>query len=383
MRRTGRTAVAGRCLFDVEVGPPPTEPPARTFYARAFALITLAIVGYLLFRVLQPFLAPIAWAFFIAFLAHPLQARMSRKMSSSVSAGLLTAATLVVLVGPLAGLGAAFAAQVADLLGQAQTFAAGHRPSTPADLANMPFLGPALSWLQEATGISFAQIQTWAIEASRAVLKPLASLGQQAVLGALGTAIGFFMMIFILFFAIRDGRAMFGALRDLIPASASDRARLFSHLAAVTRAMVFGSGVTALVQGGLVGVGFAVAGLPSPVVFGVLATLLALVPMAGTPVVWVPAVLYLAASERWGMTAFMLAWGIAVITVDNVLRPFLVSGRADVGTLTVFIGVLGGASAFGAIGIFLGPLVLALVIALIRFTLEVRQGKPDSPILPG
>jgi predicted PurR-regulated permease PerM len=147
--------------------------------------------------------------------------------------------------------------------------------------------------------------------------------------------------------------------------------------------MVFGSGVTALVQGGLVGVGFAVANLPSPVVFGVLATLLALVPMAGTPVVWVPAVLYLAASERWGMTAFMLAWGIAVITVDNVLRPFLVSGRADVGTLTVFIGVLGGASAFGAIGIFLGPLVLALVIALIRFTLEVRQGKPDSPILPG
>jgi predicted PurR-regulated permease PerM len=104
----------------------------------------------------------------------------------------------------------------------------------------------------------------------------------------------------------------------------------------------------------------------------VLAALFALVPMAGTPVVCVPAVIVLALQERWYATAFLLAWGVFVTLVDNVLRPWLVAGRAEVGTLTVFIGVLGGVSALGPIGVFLGPLVLALVIALIRYTLEVR-----------
>jgi predicted PurR-regulated permease PerM len=137
--------------------------------------------------------------------------------------------------------------------------------------------------------------------------------------------------------------------------------------------MVDGTGVTAIVQGILVGIGFAVVGLPSPIVFGVLAALLALVPMAGTPVVWVPAVIALAVQQRYYAAAFMLVWGGFVVTIDNFLRPWLVSGRAQVSTLTVFIGVLGGVGAFGPIGIFLGPLVLALAIALIDFALEGRR----------
>jgi predicted PurR-regulated permease PerM len=110
-------------------------------------------------------------------------------------------------------------------------------------------------------------------------------------------------------------------------------------------------------------------------VFGVLAALLALVPLAGTPVVWVPAVLVLALQQRWYAAVFLLVWGGLVATLDNFLRPMLVSGRAEVGTLTVFIGVLGGVAAFGPIGVILGPLVLALVIALIRFALDVRTAR--------
>jgi predicted PurR-regulated permease PerM len=188
-------------------------------------------------------------------------------------------------------------------------------------------------------------------------------------------------MMFLLFFAVRDGQQMLDIVRALIPASTTDKNRLFGHLASVTRAMVYGSGVTALTQGALVGIGFAIVGLPSPIVFGVMAALFALVPMAGTPVVWVPAVLIMAAQQRWGAAIFLLAWGIFIVTIDNFLRPYLVAGRAPVGTLTVFMGVLGGASVFGAIGVFLGPVVLALVIALIRFALEVRQTTPDSPIV--
>ena len=343
------------------------------FYARTFALLALLLVAYLLYLVLAPFFAPIAWAFFIGFLLHPTHAWLARRTGRPTgSAVALTAATLVILVGPLAGLGATFAAQVADLLRYAQQYATEHRPPTPQELANVPVLGSVLAWLDETAGVSLAQVQGWVVDVARTVLGSLATLGRRAFLGALGTVVGFLLMLFILFFAIRDGRAMFAALRELVPLSREDKARLFGHLASVLRAMVYGTGVTALVQGALIAIGFAVLGLPSPIVFGVLAALLALVPMAGTPVVWVPAVVGLALQGRYYAAVIMLVWGGFVVTIDNFLRPWLVSGRAEVGTLTVFIGVLGGVAAFGPIGIFLGPLVLALAIALVQVALEAR-----------
>lgn len=353
----------------------PVQPSERVFYARTFALLTFGVLGYLLYRILQPFFAPLAWALFIAFLIHPIHLRMTRKLGgrASVSAALLTLATLLILLGPLTALGAAFAAQAAELLRYAQELAIEHKPEQASDLFALPFVGPAIAWLQDSMGISLAQIQTWAVDSARTVLKWFASVGRMAVLGAIGTLVGFVMMMFILFFAIRDGRHLFTTLRELVPMSAGERARLFAHLASVTRAMVFGTGVTALAQGVLVAVGFAIVGLPSPIVFGVLAALFALVPLAGTPVVWLPAALVLALQDRWYAAVFLLLWGGLVATIDNVLRPILVSGRAEVGTLTVFIGVLGGVAAFGAIGVILGPLVLALIIALVRFTLELRM----------
>ena len=346
--------------------------PERLFYERAFALIAVLLVGYLLYLVLAPFFAPIAWAFFIAFLLHPIHLWLTRRMrgKAALSATILVIVTVVVVLGPLTALGAAFAAQLGELARQAQAYAVEHKPTDLSDLASLPVVGPALAWVRETTGISFTQIQAWAVEAAQTILKALGALGRAAFLGALGTVIGFALMLFILFFAIRDGERIAGAVRALLPAEERDTSRLFGHLAAVTRALVYGTGVTALVQGALVGIGFAVLGLPSPVVFGVLAALAALVPMAGTPVVWVPAVLALAAQDRWYAAVFMLVWGGLVTAIDNFLRPWLVAGRAHIGALTVFLGVLGGVGAFGPIGIILGPLVLALAIALVRFALE-------------
>ena len=350
----------------------------RTFYTRAFALIALVLLGYLLYRVLSPFFAPLAWALFIAFLLGPLHRWLTRRLRgrAAASAALLTVLTFFMLTGPLAALAATFAAQVADLARHAQAYAAEHKPADFSDLASLPLVGPAIEWLQQTTGVSFGQIRAWAVEAAQAALKFLGTLGRAAFFGALGTVVGFALIMFILFFAIRDGERMADTVRALLPAEEKDKERLFAHLANVTRALVYGTGVTALLQGTLVGVGFAIVGLPSPVVFGVLAALAALVPLAGTPVVWVPAVVVLGMQGRWGAALFMALWGGFTTTIDNFVRPWLVSGRAQIGALTVFIGVLGGVSAFGAIGIFLGPLLLALAIALIRFALE---SSPDAP----
>ena len=347
-------------------------PSDRTFYARTFAVVAAALIAYLLFLVLSPLAQPIAWSLFIAFLLHPLHRWLTRKLRgrAAISAAILTVFTVLMVLGPLGALGAAFAAQLTELARWAQEFAVEHRPANFAELADVPLVGPALAWVQQTTGVTLAQIQAWAVEAAQAILKALAGLGRAAFLGALGTVIGFALMMFILFFAIRDSEGVFRALRELVPLEEKEKTRLFGHLASVTRALVYGTGVTAIVQGTLIGLGFAAVGLPSPVVFGVLAALAALIPLAGTPVVWVPAVIVLAAQGRWTAALIIVVWGGFVTTIDNFLRPWLVSGRAEIGALTVFVGVLGGIAAFGPIGIILGPLVLALAIALIRFSLE-------------
>lgn len=348
------------------------------FYARTFALATVLLLGMALFRIFQPFLTPLLWALFLAFLLNPLHVRLTRRLGRrpQLSALLLTLLTLVVVLGPLTALSAAFAAQVGDLLQMVQDTVAGQTRRNVFNLTNVPGISALLSWLDSALDINVAQIRGWITAGSRELLQWLASMGGKVFLGAVGTVFGFVLMVFMLFFFIRDGEEMFMTLRELIPLSRAHTAKLIDHLAAVTRAMVYGTGLTALIQGVLVGIAFLIVGLPSSLVFGVIAALAGLLPFGGTALVWVPAAIVLATQGRWGATAFMVIWGTLLVSlVDNVVRPMLVSGRAAVGTLTVFIGVLGGIAAFGAIGLFLGPVVLALTIALIRFMLELRRAE--------
>jgi predicted PurR-regulated permease PerM len=359
--------------------------PRDRFYAKSFAIVTTLILGYALLKIVQPFAGPLLWAIFLAFLLHPLHVRLSRRLRGREhwSAFILTVLTLIVVIGPLTGLSAAFAAQVGDLLQFAQSTVADQTKRNAFDPATVPWLNGALGWLERTLDINVAQVRGWVVEGSRSMLQWLASMGGRVFLGAVGTVVGFVLMIFMLFFFVRDGDEMFATLRELIPMESSYKARLFDHLASVTRAMVYGTGLTALIQGALVGLAFLFVGLPSPIVFGVVAALAALLPVGGSALVWIPAAIVLATQGRWGATIFMVIWGSLLVSlVDNVVRPMLVSGRASVGTLTVFIGVLGGISAFGAIGLFLGPVVLALIIALIRFMLDVRRAEAARAAAP-
>jgi predicted PurR-regulated permease PerM len=197
------------------------------------------------------------------------------------------------------------------------------------------------------------------------------------VIGALGTTVAFLLMLFLLFFMLRDGRQMLQRLGNLVPIDRAHREQLLALIANTTRAVVYGSGLTALLQGLLIGIAFAIVGLPSPVVFGVLAALFSLLPAGGTAFVWIPATLALAGMGRSGAALFMLAWGGFVSIVDNFIRPLLVSKQAHVSTLAVFVGVIGGAAAFGGVGLVVGPVVLTLVSALLRFAEEKRLGQSD------
>jgi predicted PurR-regulated permease PerM len=163
----------------------------------------------------------------------------------------------------------------------------------------------------------------------------------------------------------------------LVPLEPSRREALTERLAGVTRAVVRGTVLTAIVQGLLLGIAFAVVGLPAPVVFGVIGAVLSIVPFGGTALVWVPAVVVLLARGEYVAAIVLMVAGAIVSSVDNFLKPLLISGRAFVPTLAVFIGVIGGLAAFGMIGLFLGPVVIALALALIRFA-EEGAGSPPT-----
>ena len=185
------------------------------------------------------------------------------------------------------------------------------------------------------------------------------------VSGALIAVVSLVLILIFLFFLLRQGDQIALYVSRRIPIPESRKQRLGARVLAVTEAVVFGAGLTALIQGTLVGVALLVAGFDAWLLLGVLATLAAFVPLGGTALVWLPSALVLAGQGRSTAALLLGLWGLVVVSsADNFLRPILISGRAEISIVVVFVGVLGGLSAFGLVGLFLGPVILSLALAL-------------------
>jgi len=341
------------------------------FYRRCFQIATAGILAFALYEILSPLRSIIGWAVVLAFILHPLHERLARRLKGrrALSAGILTALTPFTVLAPLSMLGVVFAGQVSRLIAYLRGVSFPSYTEILDRLSGYRLIGGAVDWVRDNAAVSAAEVQGWMTDSVQALLKSAAAMGGSVALGIFGTLVGFFMMLFLLFFFLQDGRAMLEGLTRLIPVESARRAQLMKYLGDVTRAVVFGSAATALAQGIFVGVGFAIVRLPSPVVFGVLATIAAFLP-AGAAIVLIPAVLALAFSGRWGAALFLACWTAALWILENVLRPLLTARHTEVSTLAIFIGAIGGASAFGILGLVIGPVLLSFVVALVRFASE-------------
>ncbi len=328
-------------------------------------------------RIFRPFFGPIVWAFLLAFLLFPINERLRRRLGGrrGLAAVLLTVGVALGVAVPLVILTVAFAQQAVELGHATASVADRNKIEGFQDLLKLPLLGGIVAWLEAHTPITAAQIQEWVMQGAQGAVGFLLARGRALLLGALGLLGDVTLTLFVLFFFFRDGDSMAARIKRLIPLDPKRKESLDRHLQDVTRAVVFGTVVTALVQGSLIGLAFWITGLPSPVVFGVVAAIASFIPFVGTALVWVPGAIYLYAQGVLWKTIFLVAWGALVVgSADNVLRPLLVSGRARMNTLTVFFGVLGGLAAFGISGLFLGPVILALGLALIEFAEEKGTG---------
>src|SRR6266851_8011377 len=184
-------------------------PATSVFYPRIFALVVAAVLGYALILIFAPFIGPMVWAAFLAFLLYPLNLRLRRRLSRrGIAAGVLTLLAPIIILLPLSALSIDFVAQISALMQKLQKSAAELDIKSLSDLQQFPWIARINVWLEEHAGISAEQIQSGLVSATREVLRRAASMGGGFFLGALGSLLGFAIMLFLLFFFLRAGDAM-------------------------------------------------------------------------------------------------------------------------------------------------------------------------------
>ena len=341
----------------------------RTISGIALALL---VIGCLL--VLWPFMSSLLWAVVLCFSTWPLYRRLLIVMRGrrTLAALVMTLVVTLILLVPFLVVGFTLADNVRDLATAAKQWLEAGPPDPPKWLKKVPMIGVASSdyW------VALAGDSKRLLAAMRGLIEPASALLLKGSLILGQGLVELTLSIFVAFFFYRDGiylaeRATLGAQR-----LAGERGRHLLVLAGSTvRSVVYGILGTAIVQGILAGLGFMVAGIPGAVVLALLTFFLSIIPM-GPPLVWIPASLWLfyKGYVAWGI--FMLFWGLVISSADNVVKPWLISQGSNMPFILIFFGVIGGAMAFGFIGVFLGPTLLAVGFRVI----QEWVAPPPSPI---
>jgi len=315
--------------------------------------------------VLTPFFSAILWAAILVFTTWPvfLQLRTRLGGHGRWAAGLMVALTSLVVVLPLGLAAPDSAAEVNNLRTLVQDAIRAGLPHAPGWVGDIPVIGNTLTdlWNRWADDLSVLG------EALRPYLGLIAEGGFVLLLGVAQGVLLFLVALFVAFFFYVHGEPIAARLAVILHRIAGDRAeRLIAVTGATVRGTVYGILGTALVQGILTSLGLWVSGVPRPVLLGAVAGLLSVLPI-GAPMVWIPASLWLLGTDQIGWGIFMAIWGaVAISGSDNIIRPWFIARGAQLPFLLTVLGILGGAVAFGLLGIFLGPALLAVGYTLMN-----------------
>jgi len=327
----------------------------------AFVLLIL-IVGC--FVVLRPFISALLWALILSFSTWPVYKWWTRvlKGNRTLAATVMTLLLATVFVLPLVVVGFSFSDEATNLVRQIRAASEQGLPPLPQWVEKIPFIGSEI----------FQRWQIWTTDQTQFAnfIGPYLKKIKDNILSS--TPVIFQAMFQILlsivvcFFFYRDGEESAQSLANLLRKIAGSRAEKLIRVAAdTTKSVVYGLIGTAAVQGTCAMIGFFIAGVPGALLLGFLTFFFAFIPM-GPPFVWIPVTIWIFFNNSLGWAIFMAAWGMFVISgVDNVVKPYLISRGGNLPFVLILLGVLGGVIAFGFIGVFLGPALLALGYSLI------------------
>jgi predicted PurR-regulated permease PerM len=333
---------------------------------------TVFLIGWLAYRIVQPFLVEIAWAVVLAICLDPIRVRLLPRLGRTRTALALTLAVVVLLVIPVVFVGSAVVAEgppavkylEAQLQSQGGASGGFHRGWEWAR-AQAPFLPTEQEAIAKITA-SVGRAAEFLAGQAGGILKGAASF-----LFSLVITMG------VLFFMVRDAALFQAAIRRVLPFGGEQNERLLATTRDLVSASVTATLAIAALQGLIGGVTFALLGIDGWVLWGVMMGILALLPLVGATLVWLPFAVWLALSGSLVKGIVLAVVGALILgTVDNVVRPLLLSGKSQMNTLVLIISLMGGLSAFGFIGIVIGPLVAALLTALVESYHAVLE--PDA-----
>ena len=342
-------------------------------------LITAALLAGLVllgFRVMEHFIVPVVWAATLAFVTWPAYLRVLSACGgrSIIASLLMTVAVSLAVIAPIAWLAVVLRIEVAHLWHDTQALLAGGGQLPPAVL-KLPWLGDQLRDLTQRAAqdphVLGLEVRRVADHSFEQIARFVGGIGREVVKMAL-TAVS-------LFFVYRDGQRLAGQLAQALEQVLGPR--IHGYLRAIeqtVKAVVYGLVLTALVQGFLVGLGYLVAGVGAPVFLAALTTVCGLIPFAA-PAVWGGVCVWLLIKGSTAAAVGLLIWGSIVLGwTDHIVRPFLISREAEIPFLVVLFGVLGGLASFGLVGLFVGPVILAVLLAVWREWL-FESRKPATP----
>ena len=332
---------------------------------RVLTATLLVILFILCFRVVQFFIVPALWAAILAYVTFPVYNFFHQKvkLSPNISAGIMTVSMSLMLGVPIV-LGLFVLQQEAvnlysNLLYRIKV---GY-VDVPEEIKNLPIIGQQIKdilWdINKDPEASLSAFRAW--------LQSHLYYGKVALDVAFSTMAKLGMALMTIFFFYRDGISLMKqirqALRNIIGNRIDD---YIDSVGSTTQAVVYGIGLTALAQAILAGVGYYVAGAPSPILLTLMTFVVALIPF-GTPFAWMGVSIWLLTQGQTPEAIGLALWGMLVISwVDNLIRPIVISGATKIPFIIIFIGVLGGLTAFGFVGLFIGPVVLAIALAVWR-----------------
>ncbi len=331
------------------------------------------------FVVLRPFLSALLWSLILSFSTWPIYSWCERVLEGrkTVAALLMTLLVAAILLMPLIILGSSLADNVAQATGIVRVILSEGPPEPPRWIADIPIAGPYAYEYWRSLAHNSAKLAgdlgTYVVPAGQWILKMAAGLGEGTLQLALSVLISFFFY--------RDGIHGAKRLSAMAERLGGERAlQLLAVAGATIKGVVYGIIGTTIVQAILAGIGFWLSGVPGALLLGFLTFFLALLPM-GPPLAWIPAAIWLFYADRIGWAIFLALWGLLVVSsADNFIKPYFISRGSDLPFILVFLGVLGGAVAFGLLGVFLGPTLLAVGYNIFRdWTAANVSSTPSSP----
>ncbi|MGY5957220.1 AI-2E family transporter [Kosakonia sp. BK9b] len=340
-----------------------------------FFIILLLLVSLAFFSLIQPYYSAIIWAVILALIFYPLRTRLTTMLNGRNGiASLITVLLICVIVFiPMMMVLSSLAVEMNGLYQRLQNNSTNLPQLLSDGIAHLPSW--ARNYLREN---DFDSVVTIREKLSGAALSVGRYLAGSAVLigkGTLGITISFCLMVYLLFFLLKDGALLVRKIYEATPLSAKVKRRLFLKFAGVARATVKGTLVVAIVQGALGGMGFWFAGFHGSLLWAALMAFLSLIPAVGTAIVWIPAVIFLyATGELVTATMLTLYFVIVVGLADNILRPLLVGKDTRMPDYLILLTTLGGLQFFGINGFVLGPLIAALFICSWNLLAEAQGG---------